>query len=80
MTFSSANFEINNDKQIDKEIKHIGVPPAVVGHFAVPVNSPIVPVEAIKVTIPTKKKKAHLLFGLGIRCEIKAMVKQAKTI
>ena len=80
MTFSCANFDINKDKQIDKEIKHIGVPPAVVGHFAVPVNSPSVPVEAIKVTIPTKKKKAHLRLGLGIRCEINAMIKQARTI
>ena len=48
------------------EIKHIGVPPAVRGHLAKPVNSPIVPVEAMMVTIPIKKKGSAINVRLFI--------------
>ena len=56
LIFSEAILDAKSDKQMVSDIKHIGVPPAVLGHSAVPVNSPIVPVLAIRVTIPTKKK------------------------
>ena len=62
------------------EMKHIGVPLAVLGHSAVPVNSPSVPVVAMAVTTPTKRKYIHLDDLDGIKCEIKATAKHTKTM
>jgi len=66
-TLNHPIFENSSPKQIASEMKHIGVPPAVLGHSAVPVNSPSVPVIAMAVTIPTNKKYMLLADLKGIR-------------